>query len=169
LRMRVLTHEPIEEIIEVVPAESEDEGANLLKGGDVVALVVIPEGVSDVASLGTKSLRVTTDPRRAVSGQIVASIVGSFTQQYSAVATAMRGLWPLLHVPASGAPNDVAGPPEAAGLHEGVTERILSATVRAAGLFSVTEEKPEWITARQYYRGFPGSSLSKSKSPPKDP
>lgn len=149
--IHVLAHESIVGLIDVVEVRSEDEGTDLLKAGSVAVVVVIPKGVSDAGSPDTKSIRVVTDPGKAVSGQIVASIVRSFTEQYSAVAAAMKGLWPLLYNPGQGTPGDGAVPVVAPGLAEIVAEGIASETVRGGGLFSVTEEKPTWITARQYY------------------
>jgi len=149
--LQVLGHESIADILKTVPAAREEDAVDLIRAGEVAAAVIIPEGASDFASHDTKSFKVITDPERAVSGQVVASIVRSYTGQYSAVSAAMRNLWPLLGTPASGAPGNVGGSPTTGGFVQKVQERIVSATMRASGLFSVTEEKSTWTTAKQYY------------------
>ncbi len=148
---QVLDHESVAEIVKAVPVASEEEAIALVRSGEAAAAVVIPHGVSDVASMDSRSFKVITDPERAVSGQIVANIVRTYTEQYSAVTAAMKNLWPLLATQSAGSPEAATGPRTTSELAQKAQERIISATMRAAGLFSVTEEKPTWITARQYY------------------
>ncbi len=149
--MEVLSHESIAAIIKTVPAASEEDAVNLMNAREVGAAVIIPEGASDFASHDTKSFKVITNPERAVAGQVVSSIVRSYTGQYSAVSAAMRNLMPFLMAPASGSSGGAVAPQGAAGFAQKVQDRIISATIRAAGLFSVTQEKSTWITAKQYY------------------
>ena len=147
---QVLDHESVAEIVKAVPVASEEEAIALVRSGEAAAAVVIPHGVSDVASMDSRSFKVITDPERAVSGQIVANIVRTYTEQYSAVTAAMKNLWPLLATQSAGSPEAATGPRTTSELAQKAQEDHLGDDARSRA-FSVTEEKPTWITARQYY------------------
>lgn len=87
----VLHHEELKPRVTVIPVESPDEVNSLVLKGKADAGIVIPEGFSESVLTGNSAnIELVQDPGKSMIGQIVQTMIVSYTDRVSAVSASAR-------------------------------------------------------------------------------